>query len=96
MAATMAILKIYKLRLLQNSKSEWAQTWWKALGWHGDLDLLNLFSSKMATMVASLKILKQHLLSNGKWINIETWWPSVKIAEMVMLRWAKWQPELKI
>ena len=35
----MAILKIFKPCLLPNRKSDWAQTWWEALGWQGDLEL---------------------------------------------------------
>ena len=40
----------------------------KALGQHGDLELLNnsFLISKMATMAAILKIFKSHLLPNGK------------------------------
>ena len=39
MLATVAILKVFKPYRM----SEWVQTWWEALGWHGDLELLNLF-----------------------------------------------------
>ena len=38
-----AILKIFKPHLLQNGKSDWAKTWWDALGQHGDSELLKPF-----------------------------------------------------
>ena len=41
----MAILKILKPHLLPNPKSDWAQTWWEALGPHGDVELLKSFRS---------------------------------------------------
>ena len=47
MATTVAILKIFKPCLLPNGKSDWAQTCWEVLGWHGDLELLNLFRSNI-------------------------------------------------
>ena len=43
----MAILKTFKPRLLSKGKSDWPQTWWEALGWHGDLELLILFHSNI-------------------------------------------------
>ena len=66
MTATVAILKIFKPRLLKNGKWDWAQTWWEALGWHRDIELFSVPISKIAAMVASLKILRQHLVLNGR------------------------------
>ena len=37
--------RIAKIVLLPNSKSDGAETWWKALGQHGDLELLKWFRS---------------------------------------------------
>ena len=42
-----AILKTFKPCLLSNGTSDWAQTWWEALGWHGDLELLNWLCSNI-------------------------------------------------
>ena len=47
MAAWVAILKILQPHLLPNPKSDWAQTSWKALGPHGDLESLNSFRSNI-------------------------------------------------
>ena len=76
MAAWAAILKILKLHLLPNPKSDWAQTWLKALGPHADLESLNhsVPISKMAAMSAVLKIFTQHLLPNCKLDWAEAWW----------------------
>ena len=54
----MAILKIFKLQLLPNGKSDWGKTWWVALGRHGDSELLKPFVmiSMMAARAAILKI----------------------------------------
>ena len=43
MAPKVAILKIFKLHLLPDGKSDWAKTWWEAFGWHGDSELLKTF-----------------------------------------------------
>ena len=43
MVPKVAILKIFKPHLLLNGKSDWAKTRWKALGRHGDSELLKLF-----------------------------------------------------
>ena len=43
MAPKVAILKIFKPRLLPNGKSDWAKTWSETLGRHGDLELLKWF-----------------------------------------------------
>ena len=40
-----AILKIFSCYLLPNCKSDGAETWWKASGQHGDLELLKHFHS---------------------------------------------------
>ena len=40
MAATAALLKIFNCYLLPNVKSDWAEILWKAVGQHGDLELL--------------------------------------------------------
>ena len=40
-----AILKVFSCYLLPNSKSDGVETWWKALGQHGDLELLKWFRS---------------------------------------------------
>ena len=45
MAALAAILKTVKPHLLRNPKSDWAQTWWMALGPYGGLELLKSFHS---------------------------------------------------
>ena len=45
MAAMVAILKVFSCYLLPNSKSDGAETLWKASGQHGDLELLKLFRS---------------------------------------------------
>ena len=37
--------KSFKPHLRWNAKSDWNQTWWKALGWHGNSELLKLFRS---------------------------------------------------
>ena len=44
-AAMAAILKVFIGYLLPNSKSDGAETCWKALGQHGDLELLKWFQS---------------------------------------------------
>ena len=44
-AAMAAILKVFSSYLLLNSKSDRAETWWKASGQHGDLELLKWFHS---------------------------------------------------
>ena len=45
MAAMMAILKFIKRHLLQNRKSDWAETWWEASERHKDSELLQSFHS---------------------------------------------------
>ena len=45
MAAMAAILKVFSCYLLPNNKSDRAETWWKALGQNGDLELLKWFRS---------------------------------------------------
>ena len=40
MATMAAILKVISCYLLPNSKLDGAETWWKASGQHGDLELL--------------------------------------------------------
>ena len=45
MAAMAAILKFFKRHLLQNRKSDCAETWWEALVRCRDSELLKLFSS---------------------------------------------------
>ena len=40
-------LKIFKLYLLPNRKSVWAERWWEALGQHGDSELLKSFRSNI-------------------------------------------------
>ena len=45
MVIMMAILKVFNCNLLPNRKSDGAETGWKALGQHGDLELLEWFRS---------------------------------------------------
>ena len=45
MATTVAILKFFKLYLLQNHKSDCVKTLWEALERHRDSELLRLFRS---------------------------------------------------
>ena len=43
MTAIAAILKFFKRHFLPNRKSDWAKTWWEALQWHKDSELLKSF-----------------------------------------------------
>ena len=43
--AMAAILEVFSCYLLPTSKSDKAETWWKASGQHGDLEMLKQFSS---------------------------------------------------
>ena len=52
MSKIAATLKFLNSHLLQNSKSSWAETWWEASGWNGDLKLLNR-SFPISKMVAN-------------------------------------------
>ena len=74
MATMAAILKVFSCYLLPNHKSDGAETWRKASGQHGDLELLNgsVLTSMMATMAVLLKICKSHLLPNSKSDGVET------------------------
>ena len=45
MAGIVTILKVFSCYLLLNHKSDGAETLWKALGQHGDLELLKWFCS---------------------------------------------------
>ena len=45
MAAMAAILKVFSCYLLPNSKSDGREACWKALGQHGDLELLKWIGS---------------------------------------------------
>ena len=45
MAAMTAILKVFNCYLPPKCKWDGAETWWKAFGQHGDLELLKLFCS---------------------------------------------------
>ena len=45
MVTMAAILKVFDCFLLPNRKSDGAETRWKALGQHGDLELLEWFRS---------------------------------------------------
>ena len=75
MASVVTILKVFNCYMLPTHNLDGAETWWKTLGQHGNLELLKWFRSKMATMaaiLAILKIFKLHLLPNGKsdWHNV--------------------------
>ena len=43
MATMAAILKFFKQHLLPNRKLDWPETWWEALAWHRDSELLKSF-----------------------------------------------------
>ena len=45
MDATLAVLKVLSCYLLSKHKSDGAETWWKASGQHGELELLKWFCS---------------------------------------------------
>ena len=45
MVAMVAILKVFNCYLLQHSKSDGAETWWKASRQHRDIELLKWFCS---------------------------------------------------
>ena len=45
MVAMVAILEVFNCYLLPNSKSDGVETWWKASGQHGDLEMLKWFRS---------------------------------------------------
>ena len=68
MATMAATLKVFNCYLLPNSKSDRAETWWKASGQHGNFEFLKWFHSdiQMATMAAILKFFKSHVLPNVK------------------------------
>ena len=40
-----AILEVFSCYLLPNIKSDGAETWWEALGQHGNLEILKWFRS---------------------------------------------------
>ena len=61
-----ALTKVFSWYLLPNSKSDGAETLWKASGQHRDLENGLVLISKMAIMAAVLKIFKSHMLQNGK------------------------------
>ena len=67
MVTMAAILKVFNCYLLPNRKLDGVETWWKASGQHGDLELLEWFSSDIqdAIMAPILKVFKSHLLQNG-------------------------------
>ena len=58
LAAMVAILKIFNCYLLPNHMSNGAETWRKALGQHGNLELLKWFSSDI------LKLFKQRQIQD--------------------------------
>ena len=68
-----AILKVFNFYLLPNSKSDGVYTWWKASGWHGDLELLKCFHSDIRDCHHGnhLEIFKSHLLLNVSLIEIK-------------------------
>ena len=63
-----AILKVFNCYLFPNSKSDGVETWWKASGQHGDLELLEWFRSDIqgGRHGSHLESLQLHLLQNGK------------------------------
>ena len=73
------VLKVFNCYLLPIRKPDGAETWWKALGKHGDIELLKWFRSDIqnghiGSHLEYLQIFKSHLLSNGKSDWALTWW----------------------
>ena len=70
-----AILKILKPHLLPNPKSDCAETWWEALGPHGDLELWTPFHSDIqdGPYVGNLEYLQMTFFPNCKLDWAETW-----------------------
>ena len=65
MAAMVASLKILKQHLYPKGNSDYAETWWEALGRHGDSELLNLFHSDIQN--GRLEILQMTLPPKPKY-----------------------------
>ena len=92
MATMVAVLKILKRHLLPNGKSDWAETWWEALGRHGDAELLNSFHSDICDgcqgrLDSSNNISSQTLM----WIEPKLDWQhrsSIEIQNCWKLFWA--------
>ena len=97
-----AVLKFFKRHLLPNHKSDWAETWRKALEHYRDSELLNssVPISKMAAMATILKFFKRRLLPNRRSDWAETMesieaTQRFRIAKIVPFwypRWPPWQP----
>ena len=101
MAAWAVILKFLKLHMLPNPKSDWAQTWWKALGPHGYLVLLKSFCSDIQdgchvshfenlqiSPPAILKVFNCYLLLYSKSDGAETLWKtSGQHEDLELLKW---------
>ena len=64
MAAMMTSLKILTGHLLRKGNLDYAETWWEALGRHGDSELLNLFHSDIQD--GHLEILQRTLPPKSK------------------------------
>ena len=64
--AIVAILKVFKPRLLLNGKWDWAQNLLGGIGVTWRFRIGSIPISKMAALVASLKILERRLLLNSK------------------------------
>ena len=67
MTAMAAILKVFSSHLLLNGKSGGVETWWKALGQHGDLEMLKWFRSDIQYSHHGSHLESLHLLSAPKW-----------------------------
>ena len=76
--ATTTILKVFNCYLLPNGKSDWAETWWKALGQRGNLEMLKSFRSDIKDSHHSghLEIFKPHLPQKLDWA--ESWWEALE------------------
>ena len=84
--ATMAAIlkkKTSKPHLLPNGKSDWAESWWEALGRYGDSALLKSFRPDIhdGRHGSYLDFFKRHF-PNSKWSYVETSWEAWGITEI--------------
>ena len=71
-----SVVSFSHFRHLQNRKSDWAETWWEALGLHGDSELLKSFAFRYPRWPPWRLSwnCSNELLPNLKSNWTETWW----------------------
>ena len=80
-----AILKVFSSYLLPNRKSDGEETWWQALGQHGDLELLKWISSDIQGGQHGSHLESLQIISDSELLN-----HSLPVSKMAAI-WQSWK-----